>query len=45
MLGSKILLLIAATSNVVFAAYGCGEVNVVYTLVYPITDEQKLFLI
>ncbi|KAI6770727.1 hypothetical protein HG531_009582 [Fusarium graminearum] len=31
MLGSKILLLIAATSNVVFAAYGCGEVNVVYT--------------
>lgn len=45
MLGSKILFLIAATSNVVFAAYGCGEVNVVYTLVYPITDEQKLFLI
>ncbi|UZP34441.1 hypothetical protein NXS19_002257 [Fusarium pseudograminearum] len=31
MLGSKILFLIAASSNVAFAAYDCGEVNVVYT--------------
>ncbi|OBS27892.1 hypothetical protein FPOA_01834 [Fusarium poae] len=28
---SKILLTIAAISNVVFAAHSCGEVNVVYT--------------
>ncbi|GKU08334.1 hypothetical protein FLAG1_09301 [Fusarium langsethiae] len=29
--GFKILSIMAATSSVVFAAHGCGEVNVVYT--------------